>query len=152
MFHFFTLYLSSTFDRQYSLVFVAGTRPISHRVGWSVGPSVTLSFFCIFGRSKGWKVYLGMPLPKSSLPLPNRPRQEQSCIQLCYLFNRMPCRLRPRANLSLSERHSHPAAANRRCRDRATEAQQQLALGFVCLYLLQWLLPWTSCFDLRPEI
>ena len=33
-------------------VFVAGARPISHRVGRSVGPSVTLCFFCILGQFK----------------------------------------------------------------------------------------------------
>ena len=38
--------------RQMTYVFVAGARPISHRVGRSVGPSVTLCFFCILGQFK----------------------------------------------------------------------------------------------------
>ena len=77
-------------------------RPLSHRVGRSVGPSVrrsvTLCFFLHFWAFSGLEsLYLSMPLPKSSqplpksllplpksvLPLPNRPRQEQSCIRPC---------------------------------------------------------------------
>ena len=75
-------------------IFVAGTRPLSHRISRSVHPSVrrsvTLCFFCIFGHFKGWKVCIwACTCPnyycpsKSLLPLPNRPRQEQSCIRPC---------------------------------------------------------------------
>ena len=39
-------------DSFHCSVFVADTRPISHRVG----RSVTLCFFCIFGHFKGWKI------------------------------------------------------------------------------------------------
>ena len=58
-------------------------------VGPSVHPSVCHTLlFLHFWAFKGLEsLYLSMPLPKSLLPLPNRPRQEQSNIRPCSILD-----------------------------------------------------------------
>ena len=71
--------LAYNFAHSSWLIFVAGTRPISHRVGRSVRPSVrrsvrrsvTLCFICIFGHFQGWKACIWVcPCPNHDCPCP----------------------------------------------------------------------------------